>query len=192
MSSGPDEKAPLDLTTAPNLDPRFTGSLLDADKKWLAAEVEAALERERTVRTLHFLAGSMSQGRDYTNVIVVAGYAGFFGLWAGMAGDVSAGPRLLSGGLMGFSLLCFIAWELAKMVQLAEGSKIMYRAISGAATMEDLKRQVDLAEDEIRIWETRLYGMWPVSFYPSVVTGIAGAGVLIVAAVTTFLGTLPG
>ena len=58
----------------------------------------------------------MGKARDYTNIIIVAGYVAFFTLWAGIADDLDVLVRCLTAGLLGLSLVVFVGWEIAGMV----------------------------------------------------------------------------
>jgi hypothetical protein len=53
---------------------------------------------------------------SYNQVVVLAGYAGFFTIWSTVRTDVPHWLLLLSGGLMGLSLIVYVAWTVYGMV----------------------------------------------------------------------------
>ncbi|MBN0315103.1 hypothetical protein JTM73_33150, partial [Pseudomonas aeruginosa] len=58
----------------------------------------------------------MTQASNYTNLIMVAGYAGLFGLWSTLVGRLPQWLYALCGLLALLSLLLFVSWEIIKMV----------------------------------------------------------------------------
>ncbi len=52
----------------------------------------------------------------YTNLIIMAGYAGFFGLWSVTKDDLTSKQVLWSALFMVISLSSFIFFEVAKMI----------------------------------------------------------------------------
>jgi hypothetical protein len=76
-----------------------------------------ALENERKLAEIKVEYATEVYGvaTAYDNVILLAGYAAFFGLWAGVSGDVTPACRLITAALMGVSLFCYILWQIAQM-----------------------------------------------------------------------------
>lgn len=167
-----------------NFDPNFKGDLLDMAKRQLDLDAAVLLEEAKAIEQMKVMAGSFRQGRDYTNFIIAAGYAAFFALWAGMAKDVAASERLMSGGLIGVSLISFIAWELVKAVSVMGEGTILSSAIWSATSRSDLASKVENAEREIISRDLMLHAFWPISFGISVLTGLLGASVLTIAALS--------
>ena len=52
----------------------------------------------------------------YDNAVILAGFAGFFALWAGTADDIPRFARLLTVALMGISLMVYIASVVGQML----------------------------------------------------------------------------
>ncbi|MFU4332516.1 hypothetical protein ACM726_29895, partial [Pseudomonas aeruginosa] len=52
---------------------------------------------------------------NYTNLILVAGYAGFFAFWSTLSEKVPTLLFSITGLLILISLVLFISWELIKM-----------------------------------------------------------------------------
>lgn len=62
------------------------------------------------------LISSYNQATAYTNVVLVAGYAGFLAIWTHLANDVTALTKFSSGLLIALSIGGFIAWETYSMI----------------------------------------------------------------------------
>lgn len=74
-------------------------------------DVELLLEQRRK-----FSGEQWSLASAYDSAITVAGYGAFFGLWAGVAKDITPVARAATAFLMGTSLLLYILWTLGSMV----------------------------------------------------------------------------
>lgn len=61
----------------------------------------------------------MNHLASYTNLIMVAGYAGYFAFWSTMVTKLPQWIFALCGLLMTISLTLFIAWEIIKAFGLA-------------------------------------------------------------------------
>lgn len=53
----------------------------------------------------------------YDNAVILAGFAAFFALWAGIAGDLPKFARLIDVALMGVSLMAYVAVTIGQMLQ---------------------------------------------------------------------------
>jgi hypothetical protein len=113
----------------------------------------------------------------YDNVILLAGYAAFFGLWAGVSQDVSRECRLVTVALMGSSLFCYIVWQLAQMLnrqhfELRQADAI----VELESDPERLLVKLDEIKHERTIATNRLITrLYMPTFIPSVVLGFSGA-----------------
>ncbi|HZG10170.1 MAG TPA: hypothetical protein VEZ70_14435 [Allosphingosinicella sp.] len=115
----------------------------------------------------------------YDNAIILGGYAAFFGLWAGLSGELTPVCRAATAALMGISLMAYIVWHVAQMLnrQRFEGER---------AAAFDLHKDPPafLAEWEaIRLryeasWVT-LIRYWRPAFLVSLGAGMLGAGILV-------------
>jgi hypothetical protein len=88
---------------------------------------------------------SMAAATNYTNVIMVAGYAALFTLWVQMSGD---GPgkftRLTSFAAalsLSISVLAFVGWEIAGMVIRSKVNIALARAVNNPAEFESRVRE---------------------------------------------------
>lgn len=124
----------------------------------------------------------LTRGRDYTNFIIVAGYAAFFGLWAGLAQDLSSLVRLSAGGLMSISLLLFVSWELVAMHHRIASANRLGRVLSETTYPDDFESKWRQACARNARNEFKFIQLWPWVFYPTCFTGLLGGGILGVAA----------
>jgi hypothetical protein len=116
----------------------------------------------------------------YDNAIVLAGYAAFFGLWAGVNQDVTVECRDITAALIGVSLICYILWHIVQMLhrQAHELAK------AGAFELHErdpvtLFRELDkLKEKWNRDW-VKLLRLWNPLFLASIGFGFGGALVLV-------------
>lgn len=84
-----------------------------------------ALERMEKVYELTFQ--MFEKATAYENVILVAGYAGFFALWSAVASEMPRATTLWSVGLIGISLITYVAFHIAQMVTRAVFEFRMWR-----------------------------------------------------------------
>ena len=122
-----------------------------------------------------------SQASAYENVIIVAGYAAFFGLWVGVSGDVSRACRTVTAAMMGSSLFAYICWHLTQMVFRQRQQEQRFAIL--AEWQDDpvtLFERANELEHRQRVESMRYINkIWPPVFKFTVATGLAGAIVLI-------------
>lgn len=146
-----------------------------------AASERAVLEHQKTVRErrIQHAADVYGHASTYDNAIVLAGYAAFFGLWAGVADDVGPLSRLITASLMGLSLLCYIAWHLIQMLtrQRFEAER------ADTFTYEDDAPRFNAAWEDIAARYDRAHlrhmRFWLPLFVPSVFLGFVAGLVLV-------------
>jgi hypothetical protein len=149
----------------------------------LAKELEAAVIAQqqgghaaRFEQQKAMLAEMYTQSLNYTNVIILAGYAGLFAIWQLTKGNL---PRLLE---------LLIASSLTASVTLFAGYET-YKMIRNAIHLNHLARALDIVNPELRT-EAWLAGLirghakearvWWYFLVPAAVTGVAAAMMLLV------------
>lgn len=115
----------------------------------------------------------------YDNAIVVAGYAAFFGLWAGVSKDVTTTCRTATAALMGASLTLYVVWHIAQMLnrqrfelRQADAFELQDDPDAFLAEWEAIKKQREAS------WVT-LIRYWRPIFTLCVAFGMAGAATLV-------------
>jgi hypothetical protein len=68
--------------------------------------------------TASYQSRMLEASSGYNQVVVLAGYAGFFAIWSATADDLPRWVVLLSGALMGVSLAVYVAWVVYSMVMM--------------------------------------------------------------------------
>ena len=115
----------------------------------------------------------------YANLIMAAGYAAFFAVWANMKALMSPAQMRISALAMTVSLIIFVSWELTKMIR----------------TSLSLKKQLDLAnsegeefakkfaehQKEQRAVNVKFLAVWPYVLGAAIVPAVIAAGVLLYA-----------
>ena len=133
---------------------------------------------------LGFLKENYSQAKAYFNLVIVAGYAGFFGLWKLADQNLSDGEKLWSALLLSVSLTSFVAWEVGQMiftsrsmVGIAEATKDL--PDFGRLIMEHGERE----KERIR----KLIHWWRIALLLTIFPAVGGAGILMWAFVAGLL-----
>lgn len=127
------------------------------------------MDQQRRIETLkEITAHSFSQAKAYTNVVLAAGYAGLFALWSTFAKEFSDSVKLISGLLIAFSLVLFLAWELFGMIARHRMLVGMTRVLSGAENFEGLLENQQARERNTQIAALRV---WPFFLWPTVLSG---------------------
>lgn len=117
----------------------------------------------------------LSHAVNYTNLILVAGYAGFFAFWATLSDKIPAWMFSLSGFLILLSLVLFIGWEIIKSVWQAFHMRRISRILAGQ------KGPQVIAEYEAAFasYQKKTNAVWVFFLVPTVVTGLGAAFCLI-------------
>lgn len=118
----------------------------------------------------------MTHATNYTNLLLVAGYAGFFGFWSTIVNRLPQRVYAIAGLLALTSLILFISWEIVKMVS-------MYRRLSRNNEILKKIRRVDNAllmhEAAMNLHSMRMNKLWKWFLIPTVTTGISAALLLL-------------
>lgn len=137
-------------------------------------DVEAILEQR-----LKFVTSAWGAATAYDTAVTVAGYGAFFGLWAGIAKDITPVARTSSAALMAMSLTTYILWHIVLMFARhrhdTEFAKVLSVPAEPAETLlawdaVELKSQRTLTSIQHRLWRP-IFGL-------SLVTGMGAAVVL--------------
>lgn len=88
----------------------FAKALQEAAQREQARQAEAAIELQIKV-----LSATFDRSSAYTNVIILAAYAGFFGLWQLTKDSISQPLAMWAALLMLISVVSFVFFEVVKM-----------------------------------------------------------------------------
>ena len=88
-------------------------------------------------RQKEMLADTFSQARSYTNIIMVAGYAGIFALWNAITKELTPETNLGVGILVAVSITTFVGWEIFGLAQRFAAMSSMRRSLDNPARAAD-------------------------------------------------------
>ncbi|QWB08744.1 hypothetical protein [Pseudomonas syringae] len=133
-------------------------------------------ERDKNIAMMMQMAEKrMTQATNYTNLIMVAGYAGYFAFWSTLAAKLPNWLYALSGLLALLSLLLFISWEVTKMtwgtVHLNRINKMITETVRGPNALQTI-------ETASSLHNVRINKLWLWFLVPTLSFGI-GAGLLL-------------
>ncbi|MBT0097902.1 hypothetical protein J4H46_04950 [Vibrio alginolyticus] len=77
------------------------------------------MTNENIAATKEVVAHVYGKANSYSNVIIAAGYVGFFTLWSSLKSDLPQWAILSSGALILISLMTFIGFELYKITSVS-------------------------------------------------------------------------
>lgn len=123
-----------------------------------------------------------AKANSYTNLIIVAGYIGFFTLWSSLKNDLPSWAILSSGFCILLSLLIFIGFELYKMIS---GSIKMHKLSKRLQnpTIETLN-EIQRIERDGALSSAKI---WIFTVIPTVFFGVAAGLILLFCFTVTFL-----
>ncbi|MGY2137806.1 hypothetical protein ACW9I8_14480 [Pseudomonas reactans] len=117
----------------------------------------------------------MAGASNYTNLILVAGYAGLFGFWSTLSPKLPPMLYALCGLLGLLSLMLFISWEIIKMIwgniHMAR-TNVMIEKVGGPKLL-----QLFLAST--KKFQIRSQRAWWFFLVPSLLSGLAAGFILI-------------
>lgn len=118
-----------------------------------------------------------SSGVNYTNIIIVAGYAAFFTVWKSMKTDLSKIIMLSSCLSVSISVILFILSEIHKMISTTMFNKGFFSNIES-----DLPPTfIDDYRKKAQSHERKMFRTWLIYFLPTLVFGLLGGGLLLYA-----------
>lgn len=124
------------------------------------------------------LASTFSQARAYTNLILAAGYAGFFATWTFTRELLSPAEVLWSALLVTMSIAGFITWEVFSMIHRSRAMLAVAQAVADRDLYAERIVQVRREQQEKAIIFGRI---WVPSLIFIVGTAAVGALILMAA-----------
>jgi|GEM_PF-1243133 len=118
---------------------------------------------------------TFTRARDYTNLLLGAGYAGFFGLWGLTKASLTPLTVFLSGALISLSLASFIAWEL---YNVWFNSRSSFRLGAAVSDPDRLRHEILSHNQESQRRIARLAVIHPKVFAFTIATGFGAMATL--------------
>ena len=140
--------------------------------------IQAAAQKKQEEQVEKFIdyysaiiAKSYEQAKSYTNLILAVGYGVFFGLWSTMRGNLRSPSYDLAGFLLGFSVICFILWEVFQMIVTALHEHNVYRKMN-KITPKNLEAVDANIKKDFRRFESRVASFWIFQLVLTLVPGL--------------------
>lgn len=146
------------------------------------AERDAAKKKELLETQIKIASAIYDKAVAYTNLIMLAGFAGFFGLWSLTRAYLDKSDVLWSALLMIISVCSFACWEVYKMVVTglqAQRRAFALRRNGQEETVEDFVQRLQAMEAENMKDAVFLSRVWPVIVCIAVPCGVAAYVVLL-------------
>jgi DNA transposition AAA+ family ATPase len=151
----------------------------------LAKEAEERRQKELVDKLVEtqtkVVTASYDRATAYTNVIIVAGYAAFFGLWTLTKTYISKPLALWAALLMAFSAATFMIFEVYKMFWTGRALSEQFLTLSDR--IKDKPPQAALAEfqkleTDMKRMTLRFLPVWRIVLLLVVSTGFGAIGLL--------------
>lgn len=145
-----------------------------------AASERVSEEHQRLIRDrlIAYHAEIYGHAAAYETAIIVAGYAAFFALWAGVSSNISPLCRLITVGLMGISLMCYLVWHILQMLTRQTYEFQRADLFRFAQNAQRFNAEWERVEQKAAVAQLRIVRIWPYTFVPAVVLGFAGGGLV--------------
>lgn len=113
---------------------------------------------------------------SYNQIVVLAGYAGFFTIWSAMSNALPRWLILFTGGLMAISLIVYVSWTVFGMIL---GRNQMQRMMNEIAKGPDgFLERVQGAEAKGAIDANRYMRFWKPVLWLTGIPALTGASLL--------------
>lgn len=147
-----------------------------------AAEKQQKETAEKIIDTqIKIVTAAYDKATAYTNFIIVAGYAAFFGLWSITKIYLSHDQVLWAALLMCMSAGTFVFFEVYKMAFVSHSFSKKYLALIEQAKgkpLQEILEDINRLEAESRRYALTFLPAWRVFLLVAVVTGLGGVGTL--------------
>lgn len=156
----------------PNLQEMFTKSITD-DQAREAAEITDVYQK--------IITANIKKSIAYTNLMLFGGYAGFFALWQFTKEFLSRQQVLWAALLVFISLVCFIVFEVVKMLVDTNFNQKKAALLRSPLTRSNKTKfltelnQIELEEERCLL---RIMQFWGITTTVVIGTALAGAGIL--------------
>jgi hypothetical protein len=119
---------------------------------------------------------AMSAAQNYTNVIMVVGYAALFTMWSQTKGTFTAGTTLATGVFLALSVFAFVGWEVFGMIVRSKTNIAIARAVADPTQFE---RRMKSYRDDQQVFMRRFAPIWTAVMSFAVLTGVIAFVILL-------------
>ena len=96
------------------------------------------------------MAKAFDKATAYTNVIIIAGYAGAFTIWANTKTQLTPYTNVVVATALGLSILMFVGWEIYSMIIRSAQFLRRSQIINSTASDQLLKKLADMRSQEVK------------------------------------------
>jgi hypothetical protein len=160
-------------------EPMIQDPIREAAEKQQREMVEKIIENQ-----IKIITASYDKATAYTNLIVVAGYAAFFGLWTLTKAYLTKPLAMWAALLMLSSAATFVFFEVYKMFFTSRSLVSKYIGLSDRIKGKPLGQvltELQKIDSEAKAEALRFLPAWRVSLLVAVITGLGGVGLLLYA-----------
>jgi hypothetical protein len=122
------------------------------------------------------LSSTFGQAQTYTNVVIAAGYAGYFGVWSFVTNDLGRRTMFTSALLITISLGAFVLW---KVIGMYMRNSVLIRLASVVAGEEQFAVRLVVYKKERQDQNIKLIPVWKVLLTVTVLTAVAAYFILL-------------
>jgi len=155
---------------------------MEPDKDCLANSPDRKIAEEIVEANIKIISASYDKMIAYTNLIIIAGYASFFGLWQITKDKLGNSQSIWAALLIAISISVFVLFEVTKTFFnsrcLLKHNKIITNP-KIASSAEALKSAFDQHNQTINRQVVSWGYWWTISWIITVITGIAAIGFLL-------------
>lgn len=157
--------------------PPVDNGIQQAIKEFAKKQEREFVEKRKDIM-VGILAAQYDKAVLYTNLILAAGYAGFFAVWSAMRESLSPTESLVAALGVTLSLTIFILWEIGIMIYTAFSLGGYHDLLSESdpARFDELVDKKVNRENRGAVAVRRL---WLIALFLTIVPGFLGAFVLI-------------
>jgi hypothetical protein len=134
-------------------------------------ELQDFIEKQKQVITSGY-----EQAKNYTNIIMMGGYAGLFAIWSFTKGDLDKWQSLAVGLLALLSILSFVIFEIYGVWLRSTQTISLLKQLEEAKKLD--KFPDDYGKAEMKRMETASK-VWPFFFFFTLATGVLAGMILI-------------
>ncbi|MCA1798047.1 MAG: hypothetical protein LC632_00970 [Xanthomonadaceae bacterium] len=148
---------------------------------WMQATHDKEAAERIVASQWRYLASYFEKSVAYANVLVIAGYASYFGLWTLARTHIDTGPATASALLMAISVVLYLSFQVFSLFRMSQ-SVIDHQAalktrLRGKSPQEMVK-ELEEIEDEAAESTLKLMPWWRRFVLSAIVAGLAAFGIL--------------
>lgn len=147
----------------------------------LSEEQQKRVAKEIIDSQINIIGALYDKAATYTNIIIIAGYASFFGLWSLTKEHLNKEQILWAAIFISISLISFVFFEVVKMIITSFSLLKQQASISDPAVVNDpnkLLSRLQRYDFDIKRINSKSIKVWLVTLVISIITGLIAIGIM--------------